>query len=265
VKVSNVCVLVLAVTLLNSSLFAAEGVLVVQKNTIGGRVRTGQLQIERDRMRTDIESPTGQKQIVMFDGPKQVLTIVYVDRKAYSEFTKADADQIGLQISPAVREQMAKMPPDQRTSLEAMLQGRSATTPPVKMEYRKTGTDKVSKWTCDKYEGFQANVKKMEICTVPAKTLGVTPGDFDIAKQMAAFFAKMSPAAPAATTLEIGTPETVGFSGVPVRTIGYGSKGEVVYTSEVVDITRQNFPASTYEVPAGFQKQAPFAGRGAKP
>ena len=87
--------------------------------------------------------------------------------------------------------------------------------------------------------------------------------DLDITKQMAAFFAKMAPQA-AGNTFEVGTVETVGFSGMPVRTIGYGSKGEVIYTSEISDVSRQNFAASSYGVPAGFQKQT-IGGRGAKP
>jgi hypothetical protein len=265
VKVSTAFVLSLAVTLSGVPLFAAEGVLIVQKNTIGTRIRTGHIQIEKERMRTEIESPTGQKQIMMFDAPKQVLTIVNVDQKSYTEFTSADAGQIGLRASPALQEQMAKMPPEQRAVMEAMIRGRAA-APPVKLEYRKAGSDKVGKWTCDKYEGYQNNVKRMEICTVPAKTIGVAPGDLDVAKQMAAFFAKIAPGSQAgAPTLEVGTPETLGFSGMPVRTVGFGNKGEVIYTSEVVDITRQNFPATSYEVPAGFQKQAPFAGRGGTP
>lgn len=270
-KVSKACVFSLALGLTAGPVFAAEGVLVVQKTTVGTNSRTSHVQIEKDRMRTEVESPIGEKQVVMFDGQKQVLTIVYVDRKAYAELTRSDVDQMAAQMStsmkmsPAMQEQLAKMPPGQRALAESMMRGGSA-PPPAKMEYRKTGTDKAGKWACDKYEGFQNNVKKIEICTVAPKTLGIAPNDFDVAKQMAEFFAKMNPAAQGTgTAFEVGTMETVGFNGVPVRSIGYGSKGEVLYTSELVDISRQNFPPSGYEVPAGFQKQAPFAGRGAKP
>ncbi len=250
-------------------LFAAEGVLVVQKTTIGARTRIHQVQIEKNRMRTETEAINGQKQVIVFDGPKQVLTTIYPDRKVYSELTKAEADRMGggrITLSPTVQEQMAKMPPEQRALMEKMLRGRGAASvaPPAKMEYRRAGSDKVGKWTCDKYEGFQNSVKKMDICTVDPKALGVSMAELDITRQMAAFFGKMAPQG-SGSTFEAGTVETVGFAGVPVRTIGYGSKGEAVYSSEISEVSRRNFPDSSYGVPEGFQKQAMFSSRGATP
>jgi hypothetical protein len=219
-------------------------------------------------MRAEVDGANGERQVIVFDGPKQVLTMIYPDKKAYAELTKADADQMGgrMSISPAMQEQMAKMPPAQRELMEQMMRGRAGGPPPqpAKMEYRRAGSDKVGKWACDKYEGFQNNIKKMELCTVAPQALGVAASDFDITRQMTAFFSKMAPGG-TGPTFEVGTMETVGFSGVPVRSIAFGSKGEVVYTSELTDVSRQNFAASSYAVPAGFQKQTMFGGRGAKP
>jgi hypothetical protein len=269
VKIFTAFALSIALCLTAVPLIAAEGLLITQKMTVAGKARTSQVQIEKDRMRSEIEGPTGEKQVIVFDGPKQVLTMIYPDRKTYAELTKAEVDQMGvpMAMSPAMQEQIAKMPPGQRALMEQMMaRGRASVSaaPPAKMEYRKTGSDKAGKWTCDKYEGFQNNVKKMEICTVAPRTLGVAASDFDVARQMAAFFSKMAPQGNA-PTFEVGTPETVGFSGVPVRSIGYNAKGEVIYTSEISDVSHQTFAASSYAVPAGFQKQTMFGGRGAKP
>jgi hypothetical protein len=269
VKIFTASALSTALCLTTAPLIAAEGLLITQKMTVGTTTRTNQIQIEKDRMRSEIEGVNGEKQVIVFDGPKQVLTMIYPDRKAYAELTKAEADQMGVRmsISPAMQEQIDKMPPGQRALMEQMMaRGRAAgpAAPPAKIEYRRAGSDKVGKWTCDKYEGFQNNVKKMEICTVALQTLGVSATDFDISRQMAAFFAKMAPQG-AGTTFEVGTLESVGFSGLPVRSIGYGSKGEVVYASEISEVSHQNFAASSYTVPAGFQKQTMFGGRGAKP
>ena len=269
-KISSAFALSTALCLTIAHLTAADGILMIQKTTVGTKTRTNQIQIEKERMRSEIEGLNGEKQVIVFDGPKQVLTMIYPDRKAYAELTKAEADQMGVSaqvtMSPAMQEQMAKMPPAQRAMMEQIMRGRAtvAAAPPAKMEYRRAGSDKVGNWTCDKYEGFQNNVKKMEICTVPPKTLGIAATDLDITRQMAAFFAKMAPQG-AGATFEVGTLETVGFSGLPVRSIGYGSKGEAVYESEISDLSHQNFAASSYTVPAGFQKQAMFGARGAKP
>jgi hypothetical protein len=270
VKIFSAFALSTALCLTTVPLIAAEGILIIQKTTVGTKTRTNQIQIEKERMRSEIEGVNGESQVIVFDGPKQVLTMIYPDRKAYAELTKAEVDQMGVSgqvsMSPAMQEQLAKMPPAQRALMEQMMRGRAtvAAQPPAKMEYRKAGSDKVGKWACDKYEGYQNNVKKIEICTVAPRTLGVVATDLDIARQMAAFFAKMAPQG-AGPAFEVGTVETVGFSGLPVRSIGYGSKGEVVYASEISDLSHQNFAASSYTVPAGFQKQAMFGGRGSRP
>jgi hypothetical protein len=270
VKIFTACALSTALCLTTVPLIAAEGLLITQKMTVGGKPRTSQVQIEKERMRAEVDGANGEKQVIVFDGPKQVLTMIYPDKKAYAELTKADVDRMGgprLAVSPELQAQIEKMPPGQRALMEQMLAKARAggpAAPPAKMEYRKTGSDKVGKWACDKYEGFQNNVKKMEICTVAPQALGVAAADFDITRQMTAFFSKMAPQG-TGPTFEVGTMETVGFSGVPVRSLGYGSKGEVVYTSEISDVSRQNFAASSYAVPAGFQKQTMFGGRGAKP
>ena len=55
----------------------------------------------------------------------------------------------------------------------------------------------------------------------------------------------------------IGTIETQGFAGIPVRRIRYNGD-KVLATSEVTSVTRETFDPSTYEVPAGFQKQTQY-------
>src|SRR6185369_830261 len=72
-------------------LYAADGVLIVEKTTSGGNTKTSQIQIEKERMRA--ESADGQT--VVFDGTRQVLWLVNDGRKSYNEMTKADADRMG--------------------------------------------------------------------------------------------------------------------------------------------------------------------------
>jgi hypothetical protein len=51
----------------------------------------------------------------------------------------------------------------------------------------------------------------------------------------------------------VGRGEDQGFSGVPVRQTF--TAGQEQTTVDPIDVGRQNFPASTFEVPAGFQKE----------
>src|SRR5262245_29375266 len=88
-----------AVCSVASPLQAAEGVLILEKTIVGTSTRSSQIQIERDRMRAELTGAAGEVQIVVFDGPQQVLRIISVPRKAYSEMTKADADRMGAQMA----------------------------------------------------------------------------------------------------------------------------------------------------------------------
>ena len=88
--------------------------------------------------------------------------------------------------------------------------------------------------------------------------MGVTLADFDIVKQAATFFARLT-SQNADQMFAIGGPDQ-GYSGIPVRTTV--SIGPSQRTTEIVDVSRKTFPDDSYAVPAGFQKQEfPGAGR----
>jgi hypothetical protein len=95
---------------------------------------------------------------------------------------------------------------------------------------------------------------------VPPATLGFTPGDFEVTRQMAEFFAKLVPQG-GDQLFKIGSPAANGFSGLPVRTVTFRN-GAPSFTSEITDASRQNFPDSIFAVPAGYTKRDLMGGRG---
>jgi hypothetical protein len=245
---------------------AADGILIAQKVTsASGTVRTSQIEIAKTRMRAESEGAGGHKMKIVFDGTAQVMRTIDDDAKAYTEMSKADLDKMSEQMSGAMaqmQEQMKNMPPEARKRMEAAMQGRGvpgggATAP---TEYKKIGTDKVGRWTCDKYEGTRSGEKVSELCTVPPATLGFTPADFEVTKQMSEFFAKLVPQG-GDQMFKIGSPATNGFSGLPVRTVIFRN-GAPSLTSEITDASRQNFPDSIFAVPAGYTKRDLMGGRG---
>ncbi len=245
---------------------AADGLLIVEKTTSGGSTQTNQIQIEKDRMRAEMIGQAGEKQAVVFDGAKQVLWLVNYDQKSYNEMTKADVDRLGGQMSSAMAQmeaQLKGLPPEQRAQVEAMMKGRGMAgrggEQSQKTEYRKTGTDTVGKWTCDKYDGYQNNQKTSEVCAADPKALGFAAADFQITKQLVEFFRKLAPQA-ADRVLAIGTPDDQGFSGVPVRRVTFRGPQQTI--TELADVSRQAFAASAFEIPAGFKKEAFGGGRG---
>ena len=247
-----------------SPLLAAEGFLMVEQTVSGSNTRTSQVQLERDRMRAEISGGSGEVQIVVFDGPQQVLRVISPSRKVYTEVTKADADKMGAQIgalTAALKEKIATLPPEQRAKSEAMLAlmaGGPGSADFLKPEYRRAGSDKTGKWACAKYEGFRNGQKISEVCTVDPKVLGLTMADFEVSKQLAAFFQKLLPPG-VEQLIGMANFESQGLSGIPVRRITYNGD-KVMVSSEVTDVRRENFADSSYEVPAGFQKQTPGKG-----
>jgi hypothetical protein len=256
----NTALTAAALVLLASPLPDGSGILIVEKTTTGTTAQTSQVQIEGSRMRVESAGAPGEKQTIIFDGTKQVMWIVNIDRKTYSEMTKADMDRIGGQAAGAMaqmQEQLKNMPPEQRAMVEKMMQGRGMTgmgAPPApKTVYRPAGSDKVGKWTCTKYDGYQGSQKTAEVCTVAPDALGFTISDFDVSRQLGDFLGKLMPQN-ADRVFRVGRAEEQGFSGVPVRRVF--STGQSQTTVELTDVSRQSFPASTFEVPAGYKKEA---------
>jgi hypothetical protein len=249
---------------LSASLRAAEGILLVQKMTTGNETTTSQVQIEKTRMRAEVVDQSGKRQVVVFDGAKQVMTIIDMNAKTYSELTKADVDRMRAQIDGAMAQmqaQLAQMPPEQRAQIEAMMRGRGmpGMAAPVKTEYRRIGSGTVGKWACDKYDAYQNGQKTGEICTVNPTALGFGASDFDVTRQMASFFASLVPAM-ADQIAAIGKTEEQGFSGFPIRHVT--SVGDRQTVSEVTEASRQTFADSLFAVPAGFTKRDLMGGRG---
>jgi hypothetical protein len=256
---------VVAIGALTASLQAADGLLIVEKSTSGGTPAVNQIQIEANRMRAETTGPRGEKQIVIFDGGRQVLMMIDDQNKSYTELTKADAEQLGAQMADAmkaVEKQLAGLPPEQKAQIEAMMKGRmgGAGGALPKTTYKKSGTDTVGKWTCTKYEGYDGATKTSEVCTVDPKTLGLTEADFAVTKQFVEFFKKVVPAV-ASQAFAIGTVEEQGFSGVPVKRSSTVLGRQV--TSEITEVSRKTFTDASYAPPAGYQKR-PFAGGGGR-
>lgn len=237
---------------------AADGIQLVQTVTNGTTVQTFQIQMDNSHMRAEIGDAAGKKQVILFDGTRQAVDIVDMDRKSYVEMTKADIDRMATQLQGAMammQQQMASLPPAQRAQMEAMMRGRGmpGATPVAKTEYKRSGTDRVGHWTCDKYDGYQNGEKTSEICTVPPTTLGFGMNDLDVSRQMAEFYSKLVPQQ-ADQIVSVGRMEDQGFSGFPVRRVFKIGPNQA--TMEVTEARRANIPASQFAVPAGFTKNA---------
>ena len=254
-----------AACVLTSTLYAASGMQITTKTTNGGNTYTTTIQVDANHIRASSTGMRDGSQVIIFDGLKKVMDIVDLDKKTYNEITKEDMDRLAAQMSDMasrMSQAMANMPPAQRAQMEAMMRGRMSQMPAaVKTEYRKTGSDTVGSWKCDKYEGYRGTQKVQELCTVDPSTLGFTPSDFNVTHEMSDFIATVVPQR--ASIFAVGSMNPAGVTGVPVRSIDYDSGGQVSSETELTGVTRQSLPDTTFTVPSGFQKQAsPMMGRG---
>lgn len=234
-----------------SAALAADGVLVVQKTTSGTSTVTTQVQVEKTRMRAEIGSGA-EAQVLIFDGAKQVLYVVMPARKSYMELTKAQLQQMGSMMQGMLA-QLESLPAAQREQMRSMMAARGMAGPPARTTYKRNGSDKVGKWSCEKYDGFRAEQKVSEICTVAPTALGLTSADFAVTQQLTEFIRTGLPQIGDQVAF-LGRPEADGFSGFPIRS-SMTTSGRTT-TAEVTDISRQNFADALFVVPAGFTKQA---------
>jgi hypothetical protein len=87
---------------------------------------------------------------------------------------------------------------------------------------------------------------------VDPQAFGLTAADFEAARQLSEF---MKALMPQMDNSVYGTTQNQGFSGFAVRRTSFRN-GNVDTVTEVTETRRQQFPASTFEIPAGFRKEA---------
>jgi hypothetical protein len=236
-----------------------QGILFVQKETRGGQTTNTQIQMDKDHIRVESRA-SGDESAFVFDTQKQTARMINITKKTYTEMTKSDLDQMQNQTNSAMaqmQEQMRGLPPDQRALMEQMMRGRGlpgAAPAAPKVEYRQTGSDKVGQWTCTKYEGTVGGQKTTEVCTVDPKEFGMAAADFEAARQLSQFMKSMLPNSTESVFVN-GTAQDQGFSGVPVRRTSFRN-GAVESVTEITETRRQAFPATTFDAPAGFRKEA---------
>jgi hypothetical protein len=155
--------------------------------------------------------------------------------------------------------QLEAMPAAQREQMRSMMAARGMAAAPARMTYKRAGTDKVGKWTCDKYESFRNDQKVGEICTVTPAALGLTAADFAITQQLTEFIRTALPQVGDQVPV-LGREAADGFTGFPVRTST--TVGGRTTVSELTEISRQTFPDALMTVPAGYTRQSMMGGRG---
>jgi len=213
----------------------SPGIVIVQQETRDGKVTTTQVQIDKTHMRTEAGGT-----VMVFDGGAQVARIINMDRKTYTELTKAMMDDVSKQMGQMM-EQLKNMPPEQRAMMEKMMarggRGMPGMAAPAPITYRASGSDKVSRWTCAKYDGTRAQQKVVELCTVEPDALGLSVADFEVTKQLAEFLKGLMPQM-ADQMAVIGTMAAQGYSGYPIRHTSFSNGQATIANGQKIGLLR---------------------------
>src|SRR5919109_5599916 len=141
--------------LLTTTLHAADLTFIV-KQTDQEHTGTSRMHLAKDRIRIEQDEAAAGKHILIFDAAKQTFWILNVNDKTYVEITKEDMAQVRTQMDAAMtamRERLKDLPPEQRQQAEEMMQrmGGGMTPSAAPLQYRKGGSERVARWTCEKY------------------------------------------------------------------------------------------------------------------
>ena len=212
---------------------------------------------------------SGNGRFVDEDGRATIIkgeTMYIVDDadKSYVVFDKATMEQLAKKINDATaqaKEQLAKLPPEQRAQVEALM---AAQMPGLLGEPQKFTVDAIDTGKADKVDGRACKVWDVkrndqldeQLCVVPYSSL---PGKENLPAVFAKFakvfeeMAKSVPMLQGMMTDEFSALTKV--NGYPVRTRGY-ERGKLGDSETLVKVWREeNVPAAMFEIPAGYKQK----------
>src|SRR6187549_1166567 len=204
---------------------------------------------------------SGGRTTLIKDG---TLYVIDDSDKSYIAFDKATMEKLAVEINAAMaqmKEQLAKMPPEQRAQMEAMLPGMAGADKKWVVEAIDTGkSDKVDGRSCRVWDIKRNGELDDQMCVVPYSSLPGKENFQAMFEKFAKVFEEMAKSVPMLSgmmTNEFAAQAKVG--GFPVRTRGY-ENGKLGDTEHNVRVWREEAMAATmFDVPAGYkQKQMPM-------
>jgi hypothetical protein len=230
----------------------------VDRNITSGKTELAQKMYVQNGLGRFVD-PEGRSTLIK-DGTMYVIDDA---DKSYIAFDKATMEQLAKKINGAMeqmKEQLAKLPPEQRAQMEQMMPGMT--------EEKKWVVDAVDTGKSDKVDGRACRIWDIkrngelddQLCVVPYTAL---PGKENFQAMFANFakvfeeMAKSVPMLSGMMTNEFGAQAKV--NGFPVRTRAY-EDGKLGNTEHSMSVWREEaIPASMFTVPAGYkQKQMPM-------
>jgi hypothetical protein len=196
-------------------------------------------------------------------------TLYMIDdkEKSYIVLDKATMEQVAKKLNAQMeqlKQQMAKLPPEQRAQMEQVLGGAGLGGTPRTVEVADTGkSDKVEGRTCKLWDVTRDGVLDEQICVVPYSALPGKENFSTVFGNFAKVFEEMAKSVPMLSGMMANEfSAQVKTNGYPVRQRAY-ENGKLINEETLVKVWREEaIPASMFEVPAGYTRKSMPGGPG---
>ena len=230
----------------NTSAYA--GIKMEYESVTGGKTFKIDYLLDKDNIRMDKKA--GDKSMsLIYRTDKDTFYTVDHNNKAYMEMTREDMKKMKESIEK-LRKRFEKVYPDKSGESKKDKE-------PLRYKKIKTG-DKINKWICDQYMGYEGQVKKSDVWTVTFEKLGFKPGDFKMFTAVEGFLGEIKGEdsdISSRNDMSPGFKKTkFDYYGIPVKGVYY-RKGKISKTMELKKITGANFPGSVFKIPEGYTKK----------
>jgi hypothetical protein len=233
-----------------------------EKEPQGEKGNISTFQLEGKKLR--LENSNGR--VMIFDGEQQKLWSIDTKEKSYSEITEADGARIKEareKMEIQMKEQMGRMPSEQRMQMEEMLQKmkQGGNDTPRKMTFEPIEGNKNTRFglACKLHRVIEEGKPIEEICFIPWKESGLSIQDFQAFDAFEQFLKKIG-----ADTTNQGRifQELKQSPGIPAHIAVVGQEKSPRREKELTALKRQEISPSQFSLPEGLQKKPTAAGPG---
>lgn len=246
----------------------AESVVTIETKDIGkGSTETGTMFVQGNNVAMQSASENSG---VIFRGDKGLMYAIDNGKRSYIELNKESLNRVGNMMNDAMKQmeaQLANVPPAQRAMMEQMIKSQmpagmgGGSTEPIEIK-KTTETQKINGYDCVKYEAKKSGEKIREFWVTKPENIQGGKETMNGLRAMGDFMSELLSSLQKNPLLE-GMAQNPfaafkNIDGIPIVSREYRN-GKLESETTLKDIAKKPLDPSTFEPPAGYAKEDPFA------
>lgn len=252
--------------LLGAGSLAQAGAIIetVSRDLPDGKETSGStMYVEGGKLRVDHREGAAKSPVSTMIYKDDTLYIVNHAEKSYTAIDRATVKKVAGQMSAALKQvetELAKMPPEQRATVEQMMgHGGQQTAKHAPPEYRQTArSETAAGHNCRIWEGMQAGAKIAEYCVVPYSSVAGGQEMLAVMKHMMSLSEEMynslSASLPKDASLTTDWEGVKAIDGYPALIRSFAG-GRAASEDLLKSARNTSVSAAQFEVPAGYRRE----------